>query len=211
MKKGISPKFSSHSHDYNSNSHFMCHGTVVVQPSGKIKGIKPPPRKCKIGYQSECCKPEESYTTYKCSPSVSGKTKVVLTINSFQKGGEWQCDNNIVNASKAVWKALGVPNTLFGSWFAIVSSYMVQYVDESKLETETRILADIFEYDESSANESEDAKNSEGKSEGKSEEESEIDSGDGEDRRDSGDGEEDPLSLPICATDISVESYGLTT
>ncbi|XP_047260760.1 tripartite motif-containing protein 44-like, partial [Capsicum annuum] len=80
-------------------------------------------------------------------------------------------------------------------------------VDESESETESRILADIFEYDESSAHESEDAKDSEGKSEGESEEESESDSGDSEesesdsgdseDRRDSGDGEEDPLSLPI--------------
>ncbi|KAM3281735.1 hypothetical protein P3S67_027382 [Capsicum chacoense] len=94
MKKGISPKFSSHSHDYNSNSHFMCHGTVVVQPSGKIKGIKPPPQECKIGYESECCKPGESYTTYKCSPSVSGKTKVVLTINSWFSG-EKRCMKNI--------------------------------------------------------------------------------------------------------------------
>ncbi|KAM3282337.1 hypothetical protein P3S67_025982 [Capsicum chacoense] len=83
-------------------------------------------------------------------------------------------------------------------------------VDESESETESRILIDISKFDESSAHESEDAEDSEGKSEGESEEESESDSGDGEDRRDSRDGEEDPLSLPICARDISVESYDLT-
>ncbi|XP_047268748.1 glutamic acid-rich protein-like [Capsicum annuum] len=65
-------------------------------------------------------------------------------------------------------------------------------VDESESKTESRVLADIFEYDESSAHEKEDAEDSEGKSEEESEEESESDSGDGEDRRDSEDGEEDP-------------------
>ncbi|XP_047266824.1 uncharacterized protein LOC107867677 [Capsicum annuum] len=84
-------------------------------------------------------------------------------------------------------------------------------VDELESKTESRILADISEYDESSAHESEDAEDSEGKSEGESEEKSESDSGDGKDRRDNGDREEDPLSLPICARDISVELYGLTT
>ncbi|KAF3630504.1 hypothetical protein FXO38_11387 [Capsicum annuum] len=84
-------------------------------------------------------------------------------------------------------------------------------VDESKSETKSRILADISEYDKSSAHESEDAKDSEGKREGRSKEKSKSYSGDGEDRRDSEDGEEDPLSLPICARDISIELYGLTT
>ncbi|KAM3357330.1 hypothetical protein P3S68_024044 [Capsicum galapagoense] len=67
-------------------------------------------------------------------------------------------------------------------------------VDESESKTKSRIFFYISKYYESSAHESEDAEDSEGKSEG-----------------DSGDGEEDPLSLPICARDISVESYGLTT
>ncbi|KAM3246258.1 hypothetical protein P3L10_008025 [Capsicum annuum] len=75
-------------------------------------------------------------------------------------------------------------------------------VDESESKTESIILVDIFKYDESSAHESEDAEDSKGKSE----EKSKSDSGDGEDRKDSGDGEKDPLSLPICARDISVES-----
>ncbi|KAK3008021.1 LOW QUALITY PROTEIN: hypothetical protein RJ639_014488, partial [Escallonia herrerae] len=108
----------------------------------------------------------KSYTTYKCSPSVSSNTKATLTLNSFQKGGDggvvalstgWyngggrchnnviisangrsvramvvdECDstmgcdedhdyqppcrNNIVDASKAVWKALGVPEDNWGN------------------------------------------------------------------------------------------------
>ncbi|XP_062090308.1 kiwellin-1-like [Humulus lupulus] len=144
-------------------------------PSGKIRGKKPPRGKCNPENQSECCKKGKAYTTYKCSPPVSSHTKAVLTINSFQKGGDgggpsecdnkyhsdntpvvalstgWfnnmqmclqnitiygngrsvnaivvdecdstvgcdadhdyqpPCPNNIVDASKAVWKALGVP------------------------------------------------------------------------------------------------------
>ncbi|XP_047979024.1 putative ripening-related protein 1 [Salvia hispanica] len=148
-------------------------------PSGKIRGKKPPPGQCNQENDSDCCKQGKLYTTYKCSPPVSGSTKAVLTINSFQKGGDgggpsecdnkyhsddtpvvalstgWYsggsrclnnvtisgngrsvtamvvdecdstmgcdedhdyqppCPNNIVDASKAVWKALGVPE---GDW-----------------------------------------------------------------------------------------------
>ncbi|MCD9561402.1 hypothetical protein HAX54_020505 [Datura stramonium] len=92
------------------------------------------------------------YTTYKCSPPVTGNAKAVLTLNSFQKGGDGgggdrclnfitisangrsvavldecdstmgcdgehdyqpPCPNNIVDASKAVWEALGIPE---GDW-----------------------------------------------------------------------------------------------
>ncbi|KAL2460700.1 Uncharacterized protein Adt_44120 [Abeliophyllum distichum] len=129
---------------------------------------------------SDCCKQGKTYPTYKCSPLVSGSTKAVLTINSFEKGGDggapsecdnkyhsdntpvvalstgWYsggsrclnnitvsangrsvtamvvdecdstmgcdddhdyqppCPNNIVDASKAVWKALGVPEDNWG-------------------------------------------------------------------------------------------------
>ncbi|KAF9613795.1 hypothetical protein IFM89_011964 [Coptis chinensis] len=93
----------------------------ACKPSGKVRGVKPPP--------------------------VSSNTKAVLTLNSFQEGGDGggpclknitisgngrsvvamvvdecdstmgsdkdhdyqpPCPNNIVDASKAVWKALGV-------------------------------------------------------------------------------------------------------
>ncbi|KAH6788440.1 hypothetical protein C2S51_003446 [Perilla frutescens var. frutescens] len=149
------------------------------KPSGKIVGKKPPPGQCNQENDSDCCQQGKLYTTYKCSPPVSGSTNAVLTINSFQKGGDgggpsecdnqyhsddtpvvalstgWYsggsrclnnitisangqsvttmvvdecdstmgcdddhdyqppCPNNIVDASKAVWKALGVPE---GDW-----------------------------------------------------------------------------------------------
>ncbi|KAG6434342.1 hypothetical protein SASPL_105968 [Salvia splendens] len=151
----------------------------LCKPSDKIKGTTPPPGECNKENDSDCCKAGETYTTYKCSPPVSGSTKAVLTINSFQKGGDgggpsecdnkyhsddtpvvalstgWytggsrclkniiisgngqsvtamvvdecestmgcdddheyqpRCPNNIVDASKAVWKALGVDE---GDW-----------------------------------------------------------------------------------------------
>ncbi|XP_049362041.1 putative ripening-related protein 2 [Solanum verrucosum] len=39
----------------------------------------------------ECCKEGKFYTTYKCSPPVSGHTKAILTINNFDKGGDGGC------------------------------------------------------------------------------------------------------------------------
>lgn len=66
-------------------------------PSGQIKGRKPPPGQCNIGNDSDCCKEGEMYPIYKCSPPVSGNTKVTLTINSFKKGkdsgGPSECNN----------------------------------------------------------------------------------------------------------------------
>ncbi|XP_075519174.1 kiwellin-1-like [Primulina tabacum] len=67
------------------------------KPSGRIEGKKPPPGQCNQENYSDCCKQGKFYTTYKCSPSVSGSTKAVLTLNSFQKGGDGggpsECDN----------------------------------------------------------------------------------------------------------------------
>ncbi|KAL9167500.1 hypothetical protein ABFS82_05G102500 [Erythranthe guttata] len=155
------------------------------KPSGKIRGTKPPKDKCNKENNSECCKPGKIYDTYECSPPVSSRrrrrTKAVLTLNSFEKGGDgggksecddsfhsdkskvvalstgWfdhlrrcnrtvtiegngrratakvvdECDstagcdsdhdyqppcrNNIVDASPAVWEALGVPEKDRGS------------------------------------------------------------------------------------------------
>jgi hypothetical protein len=144
------------------------------KPSGKVKGKKPPKNECNQDNGAECCEQGKFYTTYKCSPPVSAHTKGILTINSFEEGGDgggqsecdgryhdddtpvvalstgWfsnkkrchhhitingngrsvkalvvdhcdstrgcdgehgyqpPCSNNIVDASKAVWKALGV-------------------------------------------------------------------------------------------------------
>ncbi|XP_065859901.1 kiwellin-1-like [Euphorbia lathyris] len=157
------------------------------KPSGKLRGKKPPPNKCKRDNDSVCCVEGKLYTTYNCSPPVTTHTKALLTLNSFEKGkdggGPSECDkqfhsddipivalstgwfnkmgrcfhnitikgngrsvaamvvdecastigcdephdyqppcgNNIVDASKAVWKALGVPENERGSlditWF----------------------------------------------------------------------------------------------
>ncbi|XP_059651429.1 uncharacterized protein LOC132299025 [Cornus florida] len=149
------------------------------RPSGNIRGRKPPGQ-CNQENDSDCCVQGKLYPTYKCSPTVSSNTKAVLTLNSFQKGGDgggpsecdntyhsdntpvvalstgWYkgggrclnnitisangrsvsamvvdecdstmgcdgdhdyqppCNNNIVDASKAVWKALGVPQDSWG-------------------------------------------------------------------------------------------------
>ncbi|KAF5181927.1 Ripening-related protein [Thalictrum thalictroides] len=149
-------------------------------PSGKVRGTKPPPGQCNTENNSDCCKEGKMYNIYKCSPPISSHTKAILTINSFQKGGDgggpsecdnqyhndntpvvalstgWfnhesrclknititgngrnvvamvvdecdstmgcdsdhdyqpPCPNNIVDASKAVWKALGVPQSQWG-------------------------------------------------------------------------------------------------
>ncbi|XP_058086435.1 kiwellin-1-like [Magnolia sinica] len=152
------------------------------KPSGKLKGKKPPHGECNTENNFDCCIAGLIYTTYKCSPPVSNQTKAVLTINSFEEGGDggapsecdnkyhdedtpvvalstgwfkannqWRClnkiiihgnghsveamvvdecdstmgcdtnhdyqppcPNNIVDASKAVWKALGVPKSNWG-------------------------------------------------------------------------------------------------
>ena len=152
----------------------------TCKPSGKFRGRKPPPKRCNMENNSDCCVQGKNYTTYKCSPLVSRRTKATLTINSFEKGGDgggpsacdnkfhsnnipvvalstgWfnnkqrclnnitiyanrrkvnamvidecdstqgcdaehdfqpPCKNNIVDASKAVWKALAVPERNWG-------------------------------------------------------------------------------------------------
>ncbi|KAI3990367.1 hypothetical protein MKX01_029736 [Papaver californicum] len=132
---------------------FSSHSLVlVVLVLTTMICIKPPPGKCKKGFNSDCCKPGEFYTTYKCSPT---DRRAVLTTNSFEKGGDgggpseslstgWYnngnrclhnitikgnersvvakvdhdyqppCPHNIVDASPAVWKALGIPRENWG-------------------------------------------------------------------------------------------------
>ncbi|KAI3691784.1 hypothetical protein L6452_31586 [Arctium lappa] len=156
-------------------------------PSGRLRGKKPPGDHCNHHNMAECCKEGKFYATYDCSPPVTQRTEVVLTLNSFEKGGEggwasqcderfhsdktrvvalstgWydggkrcldfitihgngksvkakvvdQCDstmgcndehayqppcpNNIVDASDAVWAALGVPRKDWG-WMKVTWS-----------------------------------------------------------------------------------------
>ncbi|THG16519.1 hypothetical protein TEA_010562 [Camellia sinensis var. sinensis] len=83
------------------------------KPSGKIKGKKPTKDKCNTDDGAECCKEGKFYTTYKCSPSVSGRTKTTLTINNFEKGrdggapsecdGEYHSNNMPVVALSTGW------------------------------------------------------------------------------------------------------------
>ncbi|KAK9048440.1 hypothetical protein SSX86_032597 [Deinandra increscens subsp. villosa] len=70
----------------------------TCNPSGSIKGRKPPPGQCNTENDSECCVQGKSYKTYTCSPPVSSSTKATLTLNSFREGGDGggpsQCDNH---------------------------------------------------------------------------------------------------------------------
>ncbi|KAJ8748940.1 hypothetical protein K2173_013377 [Erythroxylum novogranatense] len=78
----------------------------VCKPSGKVKGKKPPPNKCNKKNLSECCEEGKLYTVYDCSPPITKRTKAVLTINSFQKGGDdggpSECDNKFHRDSEPV-------------------------------------------------------------------------------------------------------------
>ncbi|KAK9276283.1 hypothetical protein L1049_005814 [Liquidambar formosana] len=55
---------------------------------------------------AECCEEGKLYTTYKCSPPLSSHTKAILTINSFEKGGDGgkpsRCDGKYHSNDKPV-------------------------------------------------------------------------------------------------------------
>ena len=69
----------------------------TCRPSGRIRGRKPPPGQCNQEHDSDCCVEGKTYTTYECSPPVTGHTKATLTVNSFAAGGDGgapsECDN----------------------------------------------------------------------------------------------------------------------
>ncbi|XP_065858944.1 kiwellin-1-like [Euphorbia lathyris] len=60
----------------------------TCNPSGKLRGKKPPNDECNNENDSECCEEGKLYNIYRCSPQVSKQTKATLTINSFQRGGD---------------------------------------------------------------------------------------------------------------------------
>jgi len=60
----------------------------ACKPSGKIRGKKPPPKKCNKENDSVCCAEGELYSTFNCSPPVTHHTKAYLTLNSFEKNGD---------------------------------------------------------------------------------------------------------------------------
>ncbi|XWS46069.1 hypothetical protein CRYUN_Cryun14cG0032800 [Craigia yunnanensis] len=69
----------------------------TCKPCGKIRGKKPPPKKCNRDHDSDCCEEGKLYDIYKCSPEVSNHTKATLTLNGFgdgdDGGGPSECDN----------------------------------------------------------------------------------------------------------------------
>ncbi|KAK3012563.1 hypothetical protein RJ639_009354 [Escallonia herrerae] len=88
---------------------FMAFTTAQGQtcrPSGRIRGQKPPKNQCNTDNGADCCKEGHFYTTYKCSPPVSGHTKAILTINDFQKDGDGgapvECDGHYHSNKKPV-------------------------------------------------------------------------------------------------------------
>lgn len=78
----------------------------TCKPSGKIRGRKPPAGQCVEDNDSVCCVPGKLYTTYRCSPAVTNRTKATLTLNSFEKGGDGgapsECDNQYHSNDKPV-------------------------------------------------------------------------------------------------------------
>ncbi|XP_028800273.1 putative ripening-related protein 1 [Neltuma alba] len=76
------------------------------QESGKLPGKNPPPGKCKEDDNSKCCAEGESYSIFQCSPPVTEQTKAILTLNSFQEGGDGggpsKCDNMYHSDDEAV-------------------------------------------------------------------------------------------------------------
>ncbi|KAG5592077.1 hypothetical protein H5410_042591 [Solanum commersonii] len=77
-------------------------------------------------------------------------------------------------------------------------------VEEPKTNSDSDTVDEIDNYEDSSAQNTDDVESSEEK----------TDSGDEESSRDSqdtGDEDDDPLSLPFCAREISDKSYNLTT
>ncbi|KAF9588002.1 hypothetical protein IFM89_006881 [Coptis chinensis] len=81
----------------NLSTYILEVGAQSCNPSGKVRGRKPPPGQCNTENDSDCCKQGKMYTIYKCLPPVSSQTKAVLTINNFEEGGDGggpsKCDN----------------------------------------------------------------------------------------------------------------------
>ncbi|KAK1430600.1 hypothetical protein QVD17_13460 [Tagetes erecta] len=75
-------------------------GTTIeaqfCNPSGRLRGKKPPGNHCNQHNMAECCKEGKFYEIYHCSPPVTRRTEAILTLNSFEDGGDggWvsQCD-----------------------------------------------------------------------------------------------------------------------
>lgn len=75
----------------------------TCQPNGSITGKS---GKCNTQNDSECCKDGQRYTTFACSPRVTGSTLATLMVNSFAEGGDGggaaACTGRFYNDSQKV-------------------------------------------------------------------------------------------------------------
>ncbi|KAK9742967.1 hypothetical protein RND81_03G208200 [Saponaria officinalis] len=56
-------------------------------PSGTLTGTQAPTDQCDPS-GSDCCVAGQDYETYTCSPQVTSQTSAILTLNSFESGGD---------------------------------------------------------------------------------------------------------------------------
>ncbi|GKB13186.1 putative ripening-related protein 5 [Tanacetum coccineum] len=93
----------------------------TCKPSGGIRGIKPPPGQCNQENDSDCCVRGDRCHKY---ITINGNRRSVKAMVVDECDSTMGCDadhdyqppcpNNIVDASKAVWRALGVSEDNWG-------------------------------------------------------------------------------------------------
>ncbi|CAN1123534.1 KWL1 [Linum perenne] len=101
----------------------------ACKPSGKLRGKKPPPKQCNRNNDSECCVEGKLYTTYKCSPPVTERTKATLTINSFEKGKDGALSTGWFEEKKRCFQFINI--TAVGSGKSVLAK-VVDECDSSK-------------------------------------------------------------------------------
>ncbi|KAK2968847.1 hypothetical protein RJ640_000826 [Escallonia rubra] len=177
---------------------FLCIASLdveaqICEPSGTIKGTKPP-KECSKRNLSTCCVEGQVYSTYDCSPPVTSHTTAQLTLRTFgnhpcqcdglyrsddllivalstgwfedydrclrkitisangknvaaevldecdsskgcDKDHAYQppCANNVVGASSAVWKALGVSRDKWGGGLNSLEISKIDHRDDQNL------------------------------------------------------------------------------
>ncbi|KAJ4812070.1 Ripening-related protein 3 [Rhynchospora pubera] len=76
----------------------------TCNPSGYLPGTDTD--NCNTENDSQCCQAGQSYPQYQCSPDVSDSTSAILTLNSFENGGDGgdppRCDNTWHDNSEMV-------------------------------------------------------------------------------------------------------------
>lgn len=87
----------------------------TCDPSGYLQGQDT--SNCNTKNDSQCCQAGQSYPQYQCSPDVSSSTSAILTLNSFEEGGDgggksscddsWHDDSELVVALSTGWYSGG--------------------------------------------------------------------------------------------------------